>query len=123
MFKNAFQKFLAWCWWYFYGYFQAFLFPQIKEAFLEAKDKFLEDLWSRIKDDVHEHAEQAMEHVKEYVESTNYEVREKAAIEAIFKKVNLPIVLKPFKPLIKHIFKQKVRALIADSIKKLDTLI
>lgn len=123
MFKNAFQKMLAWCWYYCFEYFRTFLFPQIKEAFLEAKDKFLEDLWNRIKDDVHEHAEQAVAHVKEYVESTDYEVREKAAIEAIFKKVNLPIVLKPFKPLIKHIFKQKVRALIADSLKKLDTLI
>ena len=123
MFKNALQKLLAWCWYYLFEYFRTFLFPQIKEAFLEAKDKFLEDLWDRIKDNVHEHAEQAVSFVKEYVESTDYQVREKVAIDTIFKKVNLPLPLKPFKPLIKHIFKQKVRALIADSLRKLDTLV
>ena len=123
MFKKVLQKALAWCWYYLFEYFRTFLFPQIKEAFLEAKDKFLEDLWNRIKDDIHNHAEQAIPFVKEYVESTDYQVREKVAIDTIFKKVNLPLPLKPFKPLIKHIFKQKVRALIGDSLRKLDTLI
>ena len=56
MFKEAFQKFLAWCWFYFYEYFKTFLFPQIKEAFLEAKNKFLENLWNKIKDDIHDKA-------------------------------------------------------------------
>lgn len=123
MFKNALQKLLAWCWYYLFEYFRTFLFPQIKEAFLEAKDKFLEDLWNRIKDDIHEHAEQAISFVKEYVESTDYQVREKVAIDTIFKKVNLPLPLKPFKPLIKHIFKQKIRTFIADSLRKLDTIV
>lgn len=123
MFKNAFQKFLAWCWYYLFEYFKTFLFPQIKEAFLGAKDRFLENLWDKIKDNVHEHAEQAVSFVKEYVKSTDYQVREKVAIDTIFKKVNLPLPLKPFKPLIKHIFKQKIRALISDSLRKLDTLI
>ena len=123
MFKKVLQKALAWCWYYLFEYFRTFLFPQIKEAFLEAKDKFLEDLWNRIKDDVRAHAEQAISFVKEYVESTDYQVREKVAIDTIFKKVNLPLPLKPFKPLIKHIFKQKIRALIGDSLRKLDTLI
>lgn len=123
MFKQVLQKALAWCWYYLFEYFRTFLFPQIKEAFLEAKDKFLEDLWNRIKDDVHAHAEQAISFVKEYVESTDYQVREKVAIDTIFKKVNLPLPLKPFKPLIKHIFKQKIRALVGDSLRKLDTLI
>lgn len=123
MFKNALQKLLAWCWYYLFEYFRTFLFPQIKEAFLEAKDKFLEDLWNHIKDDIHEHAEQAISFVKEYVESTDYQVREKVAIDTIFKKVNLPLPLKPFKPLIKHIFKQKIRTFIADSLRKLDTIV
>lgn len=123
MFKKVLQKALAWCWYYLFEYFRTFLFPQIKEAFLEAKDKFLEDLWNRIKGDVHAHAEQAISFVKEYVESTDYQIREKVAIDTIFKKVNLPLPLKPFKPLIKNIFKQKIRALIADSLRKLDTFI
>ena len=123
MFKEAVQKFLAWCWFYFYEYFKTFLFPQIKEAFLEAKDKFLEELWDKVKDDIHEHAKQAIDYVKKYVESTEYEVREKAAVDFIFEKTNLPLPLKPFKPLIKHIFKKKIRALIEDQIRKLDTLV
>lgn len=123
MFKQALQKFIAWCWYYFFEYFRTFLFPQIKEAFFEAKDKFLESLWDRIKEDIHAQADQAVAHVKEYVASTDYEVREKAALDAIFKKINLPIVLKPFKPLIRHIFKQKIRALIEDSLRKLDTMV
>lgn len=124
MFKNKpFQKFIAWCWYYLFEYFKTFLFPQIKEAFLEAKNQFLENLWDKIKDDVHEHAEQAVNYVKEYIKTPDYEVREKAAIDAIFKKVNLPLPLKPFKALIKHIFKQKIRAIISDSLKKVDTII
>lgn len=121
--QKAFQKFVAWCWYYLFEYFRTFLFPQIKEALIRHKDAFLEDLWNSIKDDIHEHAEQAVEYVKKYVESTDYEVREKAALDAIFQKVNLPLVLKPFKPLIRHIFKQKIRAFIADSLRKLDTIV
>lgn len=124
MFKNKpFQQFIAWCWYYGYEYFRTFLFPKIKESFIEAKNQFLENLWNNIKDDVHGHAEQAVSYVKEYVESSDYEVREKAAIDTIFKKVNLPLPLKPFKPLIKHIFKQKIRDIISDSLKKLNTLV
>ena len=123
MFKNALQKLLAWCWYYLFEYFRTFLFPQVKEALIRHKDEFLEDLWNSIKDDIHEHAEQAVEHVKKYVESTDYEVREKVALDAIFQKVNLPLVLKPFKPLIRHIFKQKIRTFIADSLRKLDTIV
>lgn len=121
--QKAFQKFIAWCWYYLFEYFRTFLFPQIKEAFLESKDKFLEDLWNRIKGDIHEHAEQAVNYVREYVESTDYEVREKVAIDTIFKKINLPLPLKPFKALLKHIFKKKIRALIEENLRKLDTLI
>ena len=121
--QKVFQKFVAWCWYYLFEYFRTFLFPQIKEALIRHKDAFLEDLWNSIKDDIHEHAEQAVEHVKKYVESTDYEVREKAALDAIFQKVNLPLVLKPFKSLIRHIFKQKIRAFIADSLRKLDTIV
>lgn len=123
MFKNAFQKFLAWCWFYFYEYFKTFLFPQIKEAFLETKDEFLKNLWNRIKDDIHDKAEKAVEYVKEYVESTDYAVREKVALDYIFKKISLPLPLKPFKFLIRNIFKSKIRALIEDSLRKLDTLV
>ena len=123
MFKDAIQKFLAWCWFYFYEYFKTFLFPQIKESFLEAKDRFLENLWNKIKDDIHEHTEQAVKYVKEYVSSTEYEIREKAALDFIFKKISLPLPLKPFKALIRNIFKKKIRALIEDNLRKLDTLI
>lgn len=123
MFKNTFQKFLAWCWFYFYEYFRTFLFPQIKGTFLEYKDKFLEDLWNKVKDNIHAHGKQAVSYVKEYVESTDYEVREKAALDYIFKKINLPLPLKPFKFLIRSIFKSKIRALIQDNLKKLDTMV
>ena len=123
MFKSAAKKFLLWCWYYLFEYFKTFLFPQIKEAFIEAKDKFLESLWDRIKDDLHEHIENGTNYIKEYVLSTDYEAREKVVLENIFKKVNLPLPLKPFKPLIKNAIKKKIRALISDSLKKLDIII
>lgn len=123
MFKEALQKLLAYCWYYLFEYFKTYLFPKIKEAFVEAKDKFLESLWEKIKDDVHAHAEQAVQHVNEYVKSESYEEHEKAAVDAIFKKVNLPLPLKPFKPLIKSIFRKKIKAIISDGLKKLDTIV
>lgn len=124
MFKNKhFQQFLAWCWYYLFEYFRTFLFPEIKKSFVIAKDKFLENLWDSIKDDIHEHAAGAVAYVHQYIESPNYEVREKVAMDAIFNKIKLPIPLKPFKALLKHIFKQKIRDLISEGLKKVDTII
>jgi uncharacterized protein (DUF2461 family) len=111
---------LAWCWYYLFEYFRTFLFPQIKETFLEYKDKFLEDLWNRVKDDVHKHLQASIDFAQEYFSSAEYEAKERIVIDTIFKKVQLPLVLKPFKPLLKKITKDKVRKIIAENLKKLD---
>lgn len=120
MFKNQLKKYLLEALYFCLSYFTGYLFPKIKEAFLESKDQFLQKLWDSIKDDIHSQIKGAIEHVEEYMQTAEYELREKEVINTIFKKVQLPLALRPFKGLIKKIFRDKIRELVAENLKKLD---
>lgn len=120
MFKNQLKKYLLEALYFCVSYFSAYLFPKIKEAFLESKDEFLGKIWDSIKDDIHAQIKSAIEHVEEYMETAEYELREKEVIDTVFKKVQLPIFLRPFKGLLKKMFRDKLRKLVAEQLKKLD---
>lgn len=120
MFKNQIKKYLMEALYFCISYFTSYLFPKVRDTFMESKDQFLQKLWNSVKDDIHAQIKGAVTHVEEYMQTAEYELREKEVIDTIFKKVQLPFVLRPFKGLIKKIFRDKIRKLVAENLKKLD---
>ena len=61
-----------------------------------------------------------IEFIEQFFKSDSYKEKEKVAIDTLFKNVNLPIPLRPFKPLLKKILRNKVKKLVSKYLKKLD---
>lgn len=116
---QLFKKIIKQLWYFALSYVTNYLFPIIKESFEEAKDRFIETSWNKIKGDTEEHLHVIIENVKTYFSSATYEVKEKIIIDKIFERINAPSFLKP--PL-KRIFKNKIRTLIHKCLEKLDTI-
>ncbi len=62
-----------------------------------------------------------MDFVECFFDSPSYKEKEEAVIDTLFQNVDLPIVLRPFKPILKKILRNKVRKLIEKYLKKLHT--
>ena len=105
---------------YVLAYFTHYLFPIIKESFLRAKDYFIDILWDSVKGEFATSAKSAVEYIEKYFNSLEYKEKEKEIIDLLFKNVDLPLLLKPFKPLLKKILNKKVNKLIRKYLKKLD---
>lgn len=115
------------------AYFTNYLFPIIKDVIKdtrenfseyieEIKNYFIEALWSRIKDDIHEHLDMAIQEVNTFFASASYEMKEKIIIDYIFDHIHLPLLLRPSKFIAKKIFKKKVHEFIAEKLKDLHKL-
>lgn len=115
------------------AYFITFLIPAIKEAFIETKNKFPEyikeikeyfvvTLWEKIKPDIQEHLEMAIQEVEIYFASASYEMKEKIIIDYIFEHIHLPLLLRPTKLIAKSILRNKIREFIANKLKNLHKL-
>lgn len=100
--------------------FTHYLIPTVKETFTQKLEEFREELWARIKEDVHTQLSMAMEYVDSYFDSPNYYIKEKFIIDLVFKNVKLPWALKPLRPLLKKILKEKLRKLIKEQLQKLN---
>lgn len=124
---QLFKKIIKEFWFFVLSYFTSYLFPKIKEAFLNSKEQFLEYLWSSIKEDFKLNIEEVIKHVENFFKSTTYELKEKIIVDSLFEKVKLPVVLRPFKALLKKILKDKIHAFIKENLekvhKKLDEII
>ena len=111
------------------AYFTNYLFPKIKEAFLETKNyfiefknHFLEALWDKVREDLHEHLEMAIQEANEYFASASYEVKEKIVVDYIFDHIHLPLLLRPSKKVAEKMLKKKIRELISDKLDQLQKL-
>ena len=119
--KKIFKETLKQVWFYLLSYVTHFLVPAIKEAALQAKNNFIETLWESVKEDFSENAKSAVSFVERFFESATYKEKEEEVMDILFKNVNLPLLLKPFKPLLKKILHDKVHALISSYLKKLNS--
>ena len=118
--KNSLKEIAKQAGYYILAYFTHYLWPIIKEALLKTKDYFIGILWDSVKDEFTSTAKSTVEFVERFFNSTDYKEKEKTVIDTLFQNVNLPLPLKPFKPLLKKILKNKVRKLIGKYLKKLD---
>lgn len=107
-------------WYYVLTYFTHYLAPLLKESFEKAKEYFINLLWEAVKEDFTARAKGAVEFIETFFNGPDYKEKEKAAFDVLFKNANLPLLLKPFKPLLKKILKKKVNKLIKKFLDELN---
>lgn len=107
-------------WGYLISYFTHYLFPIIKEAFEKTKEYFINILWDSVKEEFTANVKSIAKSIENFFSSATYKEKEKVVIDTLFQNVNLPLPLKPFKPLLKKLLRNKVRKLIEKYLKKLD---
>lgn len=93
--------------------------PRIVEALKSAWEHFIEVLWDSIKQDIKEQVEETCEFVNNYLSSEEIKEKENIILENLLENIHLPILLKPFKPLIKKIIKKKMETLVKKTLRKL----
>ena len=105
---------------YIVAYFAHYLAPLLKETLESTKEYFINLLWESVKEEFTCRVKSAVEFIERFFDSPDYKEKEKAVIDTLFKNVNLPLPLKPFKPLLKKILRGKLHKLIEKYLKKLD---
>lgn len=93
--------------------------PQIKESFKKAWQSFVDTLWDSVKDDFKAEITSTVQFIEHFFGTPDYKEKEEAIIDVLMKNVELPLVLRPFKGLLKSILRNKIRKLIEKTIKKL----
>ena len=117
--KEILKKTLIQAWYFLVAYLKSYLVPSVIEAAQKTKEYFITTLWDTVKEDIYNNIHASIAYVEEFLESSTYEVKEKAVIDNLFQKIKLPLVARPFKPLMKKMLKGKLKELIH---KKLQTL-
>ena len=74
----------------------------------------IEKFAPKVKAEINEFAAEAIEKLKIKVGNYDYEVKLNALIEYVMSKVNLPLVLKPFKGVVRNVVKDVAEGLIED---------
>lgn len=108
--KGAWEKFLF--------YVKTELWCELKDMGLKALAEFKEFLWNKIKADVKACAQQIIKDAEVFLTSVEAEQKKEAILDAIMAKIDLPLLLKPFKKLIRNIIKGKLEAAAKSAIEK-----
>jgi hypothetical protein len=95
--------------------------PILKETFKKTKDYFINLLWDSLKEEFSANIKSAVEFVDRYFNSLSYKEKEKDVIDTLFKNAKFPVLLRPFKPLLKKILKDKLHEFISKHLKALNS--
>lgn len=112
------KKIIMELWYFILAYISNFILPRINEAFVQSKKYFIRYLWSSLKKDFKKNIKEAIIHVENYSNFSDSRTKEGLIIDALFKKIKLPIIMKIFKPVIKKLLRNKLHRLIITSDKK-----
>jgi hypothetical protein len=116
--KKLLQQIAKQAWYYVLSYFTHYLFPIIKDTLNQTKNYFIEKLWDSVRVQLSSDIKTAAEYINYFYNSSSYQEKEKAAIDLLFKNIELPLVLRPFKSVMKKILKDKLHKLIEKHLKK-----
>lgn len=108
--KEALKK--AW------DYVKVRLWGKIKEACLEAWNSVKETLWNKIKNEVKACALEIVLDTEVFLKSAEMQEKEKLILDTLMAKIELPIVLRPFKIIIRKILKDKIEETIQGLLNK-----
>ena len=105
------------------AYLQAKLFDKVKAAFLKGLAAFRDILWEELKDDIVACAKETVAEAEVFLASEEAETKKELILDAIMIKIELPIVLRPFKGIIRRILKAKLEDLVKDLLAKAKELL
>lgn len=91
---------------------------KIKEASLKALVAFKDALWKELKNTVHEQAFLAIRAAEVYYSAEQVKVKKKELVSQVVDSIKFPVVLKPFKGLMKSYLTKRVDNLIQGAIQK-----
>jgi hypothetical protein len=98
------------------------VFEELKVKLLEGLKKawkaFIDTLWEFLKEDVILSARKSLKIIENYLNSTDGQNKKQYIINLIMEKIKLPIILKPFKFIIRKMVQDKIDTIIKDLIGK-----
>ena len=110
LFKGTWSKIVFYC--------KTELLEQVKEIGLKALGELKKFLWNKIKEDVKTCAQEIIKDAEAFMTSVECKEKEERILDAIMAKIELPLLLKPFKKLIRSIIKGKIEAAAKAAIEK-----
>ena len=89
-------------------YFNKELKNKVLRALKKALIKFINTLWNELKDDIREQLKIGLTKAQGYYLSEERELKEKFVLDYIMQHIELPVVLRPFKGIVRNIIKGKL---------------
>ena len=93
-------------------YLRKALGAQLKEAFQLALEAFKTTLWEHVKAEATQAAKEAIRTIKAFYVNPDVQNRKKAIVDDVVKQIKLPLVVKPFRGLIKKMLNDKIDELV-----------
>ena len=93
---------------------------KLLEGLKEAWKAFIDTLWEFLKEDVILSARKSLKIIENYLNSTDGQDKKQYIIDLIMEKIKLPLVLKPFKFIIRKMVQDKIDTIIKELGTKVD---
>jgi hypothetical protein len=93
---------------------------KLLEGLKEAWKAFIDTLWEFLKEDVILSARKSLKIIENYLNSTDGQDKKQYIIDLIMEKIKLPLVLKPFKFIVRKMVQDKIDAIIKELGEKAD---
>ena len=84
------------------------LVPRIKEGFVIAGKSFINIFWDYVKDEAVLSARKSLKLITALMTTPEAEKKKQEIVDLIMLKINLPVVLRPFKGLIRKLIVNKI---------------
>lgn len=110
--KNKIKDILIWCW----SRLSGWVLAQIALMW----EEYLKD---KLKSELDNIIHSIVEKVKEYRGSLEYIKKRDEAYDKVFEAINLPVIFKPFKGIVKTILKDSITKKVDDLLTQLDKII
>lgn len=101
-----------------FSYIKEDTWDKLKAALLKALEAFIKVLWNEIKDTVREQALLALQAAKTYYEAEQVKIRKSELISQVVDSLKLPIIVKPFKGLLKSYINKQVEKIFQEAYYK-----
>ena len=94
------------------------LWERLRGVFIRAWDSVKETLWSEIELEVRACARELILDAETFLTSIEGQQKEQIIIDILMSKIELPIILKPFKGIVRRILKSKIEETVQGLLNK-----
>ena len=91
---------------------------RVIEAVKQAGKEFIVRLWELLKNDIIVSAKQSLELLKELIKSEAGQMRKAFIVDIIMDRITLPVILKPFRGIIKKLLADKIEEAVIGLIER-----